>query len=351
MLVGAPWHMSLQKGSICPPSPATKILQCCQLSTCDIHYVLNPCICPPTLQTTLKILVHICARESFLQRKLNRNQAFAIVVSARFNKHLHVLLLDCPPTLLHNDSPSTISRKHNCSACSASHLIVIPFNFTRTMLCRAQQNENPTTIMCKLHQFFIDESLFYWAQNHKRSIGDEHLCNFVKTEGQKFWHHKSKCYSDPNNGRWEGTHEYRMIFPWWHAFIECHGMASRSKWQHCNDNLTTSTHNMRHVLPPWHLLQQMLEMYFRPMPHDRQAARTGALDWPRMPPTYHTSSNYRVGQMTWRGEFHFETTRGIPLVIHEILAKLAKGPPKSLPCLLALLANHRGDFGHNRLRS
>ena len=74
------------------------------------------------------------------------------------------------------------------------------------------------------------------------------------------------------------------------------------------------------------------------MPHDRHAARTGAPNWLRMPPTYHTSSNERGGQMTWSGELHFGTTKGNPLVIQGIGAKSAKGPPKSLPCPACLHA-------------
>ena len=73
------------------------------------------------------------------------------------------------------------------------------------------------------------------------------------------------------------------------------------------------------------------------MPHDRQAAWTGAPDWPRMPPLTTQVAIREDGQMTWCGELHFGITRGNLLVIHGIRPKSAKGLPKSLHASLPYL--------------
>lgn len=128
----------------------------------------------------------------------------------------------------------------------------------RTHICRAQQSESPTIITCKLHQSFIVGSSFYRAQNHKRSDGEEHWCN-------PLWRSKFQNFG--------GTIWNAIETPWWmmggpHEWShngmhvsKRHVMASSYKWCGCNGNLTTTTHNNRRVLPPWHLLQQVPKLY------------------------------------------------------------------------------------------
>lgn len=173
----------------------------------------------PTLSMILKLPDQICACESSMRRQLIGIWAFAVVVCGRFGKHLHC----CRCTAFHVYIMSHCynSKKRLCSSCSASHFIILSFNFIQRMICRAQQSEIPTIIICNLHQYFIVGSSFYATWNTKRSIGEKHRYT-------PLWRHKFKKIGGTIRMlQWPPSHMMggdpvsgAMMPPWRHACIQ-----------------------------------------------------------------------------------------------------------------------------------